>query len=236
MEEKTYYSVMKKEELAIPWTNDSDKILKFLKNDKDAMLLSMTGKENEKTKEWVNHGMIETYEQETLDQLINSHSEKNKYLDNAFSIMDDLDSRGNPEQSPYTSALYLSAALTEKMKVPDKITWILGIAVAYGAGFSGKIDPSMFKIISWNDDDNAFIDKLLQTPIEPPKWNRNKVSLIFTPRGNMYYYEAAEAFQDIMELMKLNSGGFQIDRLQNKHSLELIHMAYELSKFYPNHH
>lgn len=233
MDETTYYSVMKKDELAIPWTSNSNEVLELLKNDKDAMLLSMTGKEDKKTREWIEHGMIETYEQETLDQLVDTKSNQNRYLDNAFTIMDNLDKLGNNNRAPYVSALYLSAALSRKLMVPEKMTWILGIAVTYGVGFSSRINPKDFGITNWNKDDDEFVQTLVKKPTDPPIYSRNKVTVLFQPVGNMYYYQIAMAFQDIMELMKLNSGEFKFDNLQNEHSFELIHMAYELSKFYP---
>ncbi|AKP66243.1 hypothetical protein [Companilactobacillus ginsenosidimutans] len=233
MQETTYYSVMKKDELALPWTNDAQQVLELLKNDKDAMLMSMTGKEDENTREWIEHGMIETFEQETLDQLVGSQKEKNMYLDNAFTIMDDLDKKGSDAHSPYVSALYLVAALSRKLMMPEKMTWILGMAVAYGVGFNGKINQADYGVASWNKDDAKFIEKLNELPTEPPIWSKNKVTIRFEPVGNMYYYQVAIAFQDIMELMKLNSGDFSFANLQNEHSFELIHMAYELAKFYP---
>lgn len=233
MEETTYYSVMKKDELAIPWTSDSTKIVELLKQDRNAMLLSMKGQEDQQTKEWINHGMIETFEQETLDQLVNAETNKNIYLDNAFTIMDDLDQKGDPNHSPYISALYLAAALAKKMLVPDKMTWILDIAVTYGVGYGGKLDPKSFGISSWNQDDDAFIKKLIERPIEPPEWHRNKIDLKFAPISNMYYFQIAQAFQDVMELMKLNGGEFDFSRLQIPNSFELIHMTFELAKFYP---
>ncbi|WP_125772285.1 hypothetical protein [Companilactobacillus furfuricola] len=233
MEETTYYSVMKKDELAIPWISDSQKIVELLKQDRNAMLLSMTGRENQQTKECLDHGMIETYEQETLDQLVNADANKNIYLDNAFTIMDDLDQKGDPNHSPYISALYLAAALAKKMLAPAKMTWMLDLAVTYGVGYGGKLDPKDFGITSWNRDDQAFIKKLIEDPIEPPEWNRNKVSLIFTPISNMYYFQMAQAFQDVMELMKLIDGKFEFSRLQIPNSFELIHMTFELAKFYP---
>lgn len=233
MDETTYYSVMKKDELAIPWTSDSDKVLDLIKKDKDALLLSMTGKEDEETSEWIEHGMIETYEQQTLDQLVDTKSDHNMYLDNAFTIMDDLDKKGDPKNSPYVGALYLSAALTKKMMVPEKMTWVLGIAAAYGAGYGGKITPADYGIASWNDEDDKFVAKLVEQPTEPPLWKKNPVRILFQPIGNNYYYQISKAFQDIMELLKLNAGTFKFRNIQIDHSLELIHMANELSKFYP---
>lgn len=233
MKETTYYSVMEKDELAIPWTADSKKIVELLKQDRNAMLLSMTGRENKKTKEWIDHGMIETYEQETLDQLVNAEANKNIYLNNAFAIIDDIDQKGDPNHSPYISALYLAAALAKKMLFPDKMTWILNLAVTYGVGYGGRLNPKDYGIPSWNQDDAAFIKKLIEPPIEPPVWNQNKIDLKFTPISNMYYFQMAQAFQDIMELMKLNTGDFDFSRLQINHSFELIHMTFELAKFYP---
>lgn len=233
MDETTYYSVMKKDELAIPWTDNEQQVLDLIKNDKDAMLLSMTGKEDKKTSEWIEHGMIETYEQETLDQLVDGETNKNMYLDNAFTVMDDLDKKGDSTNVPYVSALYLSAALSKKLMVPEKMTWILSIAVAYGVGVQGTINQADFGVANWNRDDNKFIKKLIEQPIDPPSWSRNPITLSFNPVGNMYYYQIAQAFQDVMELMKLNTGSFNFSKLQNDHSFELIHMAYELSKFYP---
>lgn len=235
MKQTTYYSVMKKDELAIPWTDNAQQVLDLIKQDKDALLLSMTGKENQKTREWVEHGMIETFEQQTLDQLVADQTSKNIYLGHAFSIMDDLDSRDNSGNVSYVGALYLAAALGQKMVLPGKMIWLLDIALAHGVGFTGEIKPSDFGILDWNQDDDEFVKTLVKEPMSAPKFTRNPLTIIFTPAVNNYYFLVARAFQDVLELLKLNQGGFDFSNLQNPHSYELIHMTYELARFYPRH-
>ncbi|MFD1471988.1 hypothetical protein [Companilactobacillus mishanensis] len=233
MEETTYYSAMKKDELAIPWTSDEGQVLDIIKQDGNALLMSMTGKENESSSKWVEHGMIQTYTQESLDEYIDTQSDSNFYLDNAFTLMDSLDKKSNNAKAPYVSAIYLASALAQKMKLPYKMTWVLYIAAAYGVGFLPKISVNEFEIQNWDQMDYAFIDKLAEETHDAPVYDKNKVTVIFRPDGNQFYFRTSQAFQDIMELLKLNSSGFEFGTLQIKHSYELIHMAFELSKFYP---
>lgn len=225
---------MKKDELAIPWTQNDKIILNMIKKDKDALLLTMAGKPANDARQWVDHGMIQTYEQESLDQLVGLNAQKNIYLDNAFAVIDELDRRGNIKNVPYVAALYLAAALSMKMQMPEKLTWVLNMAVAYGVGVDPNLDFADLEIANWRKTDDQFIQKLIEQPYLPPKWTKNPLTIKFYPIGNMYYYRTATLFQDVMELMKLNTAEFDFDKIQNKHSFELIHMTYELAKFYPS--
>ncbi len=181
-----------------------------------------------------NTGVITIYTQDLLENFINKQKNKSYYLQNAFFLIDDLDKRFKFKDAKYLRTIYLVAALSQKNAFTQKMNWLLNFAAIFDDMKDIKSLVKEYDLKEWSDFDYAFLEHLLTGPEEAPIWRKQKINIQFTSLRYQYYFEVAQSFQDIHELLKIDTNGLKLDKLQNEHSLELLHMNYELSKFFPD--
>ncbi|WP_125567412.1 hypothetical protein [Companilactobacillus insicii] len=233
MTEITYYSILKNNQLCLPWSDDDKPAQKKLQDDKEAQLAALVGEEMPVDKLF-NTGVITIYTQDLLENFINKQKNKSYYLQNAFFLIDDLDKKFKFKDAKYLRTLYLVAALSQKNAFTQKMNWLLNFAAVFDNIADIKSLVNEYKIRDWSDFDYDFLNNLFTGSSEAPIWSRQKVNIQLSSLRYQYYFEVAQSFQDIRELLKVDDNQVKLDRLQNEHSLELLHMNYELSKFFPD--
>lgn len=233
MTEITYYSILKNNQLCLPWSDDDRPAQLKLQDDKEAQLAALVGQEMPVDKLF-NTGVITIYTQDLLENFINKQKNKSYYLQNAFFLIDDLDKRFKFKDAKYLRTIYLVAALSQKNAFTQKMNWLLNFAAIFDDMKDIKSLVKEYDLKEWSDFDYAFLEHLLTGSEEAPTWRKQKINIQFTSLRYQYYFEVAQSFQDIHELLKIDTNGLKLDKLQNEHSLELLHMNYELSKFFPD--
>ncbi len=233
MTEITYYSILENNQLKLPWSNDDRLVQRHLENDKGAQLAALVGEEMPVDKLF-NTGVITIYTQDLLENFINKRKNKSYYLQNAFFLIDDLDKKFKFRGARYLRVIYLVAAMSQKNAFTQKMNWLLNFVSIFDDMDDIRSLIKEYNLKGWSDFDYNFLENLLKGPHEAPVWSKQKINLQFTSMRYQYYFEVAQSFQDINELLKVDDGHIKLDRLQNEHSLELLHMNYELSKFFPD--
>lgn len=233
MAEITYYSILKDNQLCLPWSSDDRKAQQQLKTDKEAQLAALVGEEMPVDKLF-NTGVITIYTQDLLENFINKRKNKSYYLQNAFFLIDDLDKKFKFKDAKYLRVIYLVAAMSQKNAFTQKMNWLLNFASIFDNMDDIKSLIKEYNLKCWSDFDYNFLEHILSGSPEAPVWAKQKINIQFSSLRYQYYFEVAQSFQDIKELLKIDDNHLKLDRLQNEHSLELLHMNYELSKFFPD--
>jgi len=228
-----YYSILENNQLILPWSKDYEAAQKKIQGDKKAELATLTESSlNVDTLDSNNE--ITVYTQDLLEDFMDRQKNGSYYLDNAFFLIDDFDKRFKFKDSRYLRIIYLVAALSQKNSVTQKINWMLNFAAIFNNVDEIKDLVSSYGLKEWSDFDYKFMEELLKDPIVGPTWEKRRVTLHFSSIRYQQYFEAAQILQDVHELLNMTSGKIDLDRLQNEHSLELLHMSYELIKFFPD--
>lgn len=232
MSNVTYYSVMKNDSLIQSWTKSSREVVQTLKRDSKGVLISLKGDSKYSLDDLIDVGKLGIYDQETMDDFMNEKTCGDVYLDNAFTLIDDLEIKYGIKDSKYSFEIYLATALAKKMQVSQKMSWIL--MTAFIATQSSKLADLVLDYPGkdWQQFDNEFFDKLLEKPYDQPFIDQNKYFTTYF-KGELFEYNlVAKAFQDLNELRKMNNNRLSLNKLQNQHSFELVRMSFELLKYF----
>ncbi|WP_125589234.1 hypothetical protein [Companilactobacillus jidongensis] len=232
MSNVTYYSVMKNDSLIQPWTKSSREIIQTLKLDSQGVLISLKGDAKTSLDDLIDIGKLSIYDQQTMDQFMNEKTCGDVYLDNAFTLIDDLEMKYGVKDTKYSFEIYLATALAKKMQISQKLSWIL--MTAFIATQSSKLADLVLDYPGddWKQFDSSFFDKLLEKPYTPPFVEQDKHYETYFKSELFEYNLVAKAFQDLNELRKINNNRLSLKKLQNQHSFELIRMSFELLKYF----
>jgi len=231
MSNTTYYSVMRDDSLILNWTKQSREVVRTLKRDSKGTLVSLSGNSKTPLDQLIDIGDLKVYNQETMDDFMNEKTCGDVYLDNAFTLIDDLECKYSIEDSKYSFEIYLSTALAKKMHLSQKMSWMLMVAflVIHDAKLKNVVLD--YPGTDWKPFDGEFFDKLIEIPHDRPFVN-NLMKTEFKVEQFSTYNNVAKAFQDLVELSKIDSNDISLDRLQNSSSFELVRMSFELLKYF----
>jgi len=231
MSNTTYYSVMRDDSLVLNWTKQSQEVVRTLKRDSKGTLVSLSGNSKTPLDQLIDIGDLKVYNQETMDDFMNEKTCGDVYLDNAFTLIDDLECKYSIEDSKYSFEIYLSTALAKKMHLSQKMSWMLMVAflVIHDAKLKNVVLD--YPGTDWKPFDGEFFDKLIEIPHDRPFVN-NLMKTEFKVEQFSTYNNVAKAFQDLVELSKIDSNDISLDRLQNSSSFELVRMSFELLKYF----
>lgn len=232
MSNVTYYSVMKNDSLIQPWTKSSREIVQTLKRDSKGILISLKGDAKYSLDDLIDVGKLSIYDQETMDDFMNEKTCGDVYLDNAFTLIDDLEIKYGIKDSKYSFEIYLATALAKKMQISQKMSWIL--MTAFISTQSSKLSNLVLDYPGndWEQFDSEFFDKLLEKPYDQPFVEQNRQFATYFKSELFEYNVVAKAFQDLNELRKMNNNRLSLNKLQNQHSFELVRMSFELLKYF----
>lgn len=228
-----YYSILEDNQLILPWSKDYEAAQKKIQGDKKAELATLTeSRLNVDTLDSNNE--ITVYTQDLLEDFMDKQKNGSYYLQNAFFLIDDFDKRFKFKDAKYLRTLYLVAALSQKNSVTQKSNWIISLVATLNSVDEIKDLVSAYGLKEWSDFDYKFVDKLLEDPKEGPTFDKRNITLHFSSIRYQQYFEVSQILQDVNELLNMVNGKIDLDKLQNEHSLELLHMSYELIKFFPD--
>ncbi len=219
---------MKKDKLIMPWQTDDKSLLNVLKRNDDIVLVKLKGDAQYSLEDLVDVGELYIYEQESLNDFMNEKTCGSVYLDNAFSLIDQMDLK-YPKKND-NGLIYLATALAQKLNLSQKLSWILMTA------FLTIRDQNLFDTVEdfyqeeWNDFDKRFFNKLIEEPYQPPIFNDPEIKVDFAKFKD--YQLTAKALQDLFELSRINQINFSLGKLQLNQSQELVKMALEMKKFF----
>lgn len=232
MSNVTYYSVMKNDSLIQPWTKSSREVIQTLKRDSKGVLISLKGNSRLSLDDLIDIGKLSIYDQETMDDFMNEKTCGDVYLDNAFTLIDDLELKYGIKDSKYSFEIYLATALAKKMQTSQKMSWIL--MTSFISTQSSKLANFVLDYPGndWEQFDSEFFDKLLEKPYGAPFVEQNRIYSTYFGPELFKYNLVAKAFQDLNELRKMSNNTLSLNKLQNQHSFELIRMSFELLKYF----
>lgn len=232
MSNKTYYSVMKNDSLILDWTTNSQDIVKTLKQEDKGVLVSLSGDSNISIDDLMDIGALKIYEQESMDEFMNEKTCGDVYLDNAFTLIDDLEAKYKVKDSKYSFEIYLATALSKKMKLSQKMSWLL--MTAFLASRVPKLKSVVFNYPGkdWKPFDSEFFDKLIEKPYDQPFENGGNIEVYFESKPYSTYNYVARAFQDLAELCKVDKNNISLNNLQSSYSFKLIRMSFELLNYF----
>ncbi|APX71292.1 hypothetical protein M5C72_11060 [Companilactobacillus allii] len=228
-----YYSILEDNQLILPWSKDYEAAQKKIQGDEKAELATLT-KSGFNVDTLGSNNEITVYTQDLLEDFMDRQKNSSYYLDSAFFLIDDFEKRLKFNDAEYLRKLYLCAALAQKNAVTQKISWMINLAAVFDDIDKIKDLVSIYELKGWSDFDYKFMETLLENPMEGPTWDKRRVTLHFSSIRYQQYFEMAQIVQDIHELLNMTSGKIDLDKLQNEHSLELLHMSFQLIKFFPD--
>lgn len=227
MPKKIYYSAMQHDKLIVPWQTDDRSILNVLKRYHDVILVKLKGDVTYSLDDLIDLGDLYVYKQQTLDDFMNEKTCGSVYLDNAFTLIDELE--GYPIKNDF-GPIYLATALAQKLKLSKKLSHIL--ITAFITSLNHNLFDSLedFYQNDWDEFDKKFLNKLVEEPYQAPSFGDREVKIQFKKYAG--YSLVAKAFQDLYQLNKIHEIKFSLANLQLKQSFELIQMALEMDNFF----
>ncbi len=222
---------MKNDSLVLDWTTHSQDVVKTLKQDSKCILVSLSGNSSIPIDDLMDIGKLNIYEQETMDHFMNEKTCGDVYLDNAFTLIDDLEAQYNSDDSKYSFEIYLATALSKRMKLSQKMSWLLMTSFLVSRIPELKNVTFSYPGKDWSPFDSEFFDKLIEEPYEQP-FTDQKVETFFESKPLSTYNYVAKAFQDLTELSKIDKNDISLNNLQSSYSFGLIRMSFELLKYF----
>ncbi|WP_125764609.1 hypothetical protein [Companilactobacillus hulinensis] len=231
MSNTTYYSVMRDDSLVLNWTKQSQEVVRILKRDNKGTLVSLSGNSKVSLDQLIDIGDMKVYNQETMDDFMNEKTCGDVYLDNAFTLIDDLECKYSIEDSKYSFEIYLSTVLAKKMHLSQKMSWML--MTSFLVSHDAKLKDVVFDYpgTDWKKFDSEFFDKLVEIPHDRP-FENNLIRTEYNSEPFSTYNNVAKAFQDLVELSKIDSNDISLSKLQIQSSFELVRMSFELLKYF----